>query len=400
MKHFPEFSVILHASSIIQRKVIQNVKSRLQFWTLEILMIVAIIYISTKISFLYQPIIIFVSTLFFPILISGFLYFLFNPLVTWLEKKKVPRTVGILFIYALTAGLIILFISLVGPVIAAQVRELIGNLPAYFSQLQDRFEDFSESKFFQWMLNQDYITLGKIEGAVTKYVSALPSAVTNSISGIMNIVTNITLVIATVPFLLFYMLRDGHKMPGAIVRFLPPSYRDEGLAILKDMTNTLSSYIQGQITVSLCVGTLATIGYFMIGLPYALILGILVAITNIIPYLGPFLGAAPAVIIGLFDSPLLAILAVAVVTIAQQIDSNFLSPLIISSKLNTHPATIIILLLVAGNLAGILGMILAVPVYAVSKTLVLNMARLIRLHRKHRKEAKPEKLEAAQSEGE
>jgi len=363
-------------------------------------MIVAIIYISTKISFLYQPIIIFVSTLFFPILISGFLYFLFNPLVTWLEKKKVPRTVGILFIYALTAGLIILFISLVGPVIAAQVRELIGNLPAYFSQLQDRFEDFSESKFFQWMLNQDYITLGKIEGAVTKYVSALPSAVTNSISGIMNIVTNITLVIATVPFLLFYMLRDGHKMPGAIVRFLPPSYRDEGLAILKDMTNTLSSYIQGQITVSLCVGTLATIGYFMIGLPYALILGILVAITNIIPYLGPFLGAAPAVIIGLFDSPLLAILAVAVVTIAQQIDSNFLSPLIISSKLNTHPATIIILLLVAGNLAGILGMILAVPVYAVSKTLVLNMARLIRLHRKHRKEAKPEKLEAAQSEGE
>ncbi|WAA11922.1 AI-2E family transporter [Fervidibacillus halotolerans] len=365
-------------------------KSKVQFWTLEILMIVGIIYISTKISFLFEPIFVFVSTLFFPILISGFLYFILNPIVTFANKYKVPRTVGILILYVLFIGLITLVSALVGPYLARQISDLINNIPNYFNQLKDFVTELSRSPFFEWVQTQNYVTIDKIEETVTNYVSGISKAFTSSLSGVFNVVTNITLVIATVPFLLFYMLKDGHKLPNAIVRFLPTSYRNEGLTILKDMNKTLASYIQGQLLVSLSVGTLATIGYFIIDLPYALVLGIIVAVTNIIPYLGPFLGAAPAVIIGLFDSPLLAMWAVVVVVIAQQIDSNLLSPLIIGKQLDTHPATIIILLLVAGNLAGILGMILAVPVYAVSKTLVINLVRLYRLHRKHQLEERIE----------
>lgn len=361
-------------------------KSKLQFWTLEILMIVGILYISTKISFLFHPIFIFASTLFFPILISGFLYFLLNPVVTFSAKYKIPRTVGILILYVIFIGVIALLSALVGPHLTRQISDLINNIPEYFTQLKEFVENLSESAFFQWVQTQDYVNIDKIEEAVTSYVSGIPKAFTNGLSGVLSVVTNITLVIATVPFLLFYMLKDGHKMPNAIVRFLPQSYRDEGLAILKDMNKTLASYIQGQLLVSLSVGTLATIGYFIIGLPYALILGIVVAITNIIPYVGPFLGAAPAVIIALFNSPLLALLTIVVIVIAQQVEGNVLSPLIIGKQLDTHPATIIILLLVAGNLAGILGMILAVPVYAVSKTLMINLVRLFRLHRKHQLE--------------
>lgn len=356
-------------------------KSRLQFWTLEILLIVGIIYLLTKISFLFEPIFVFASTLFFPILISGFLFFLFNPIVVLLEKYKVPRTLGILLLYVAFITLISFFIGIVGPIISRQIMDFFNAIPIYIKDLRMMLNNFADTKAFHWIVTQEYVSLEKIEDTLTSFLSQLPDAFSTSISSIISLITNVTLTLVTVPFLLFYMLKDGHKMPHAIVKFLPGSYRNEGLQILRNTSNTLASYIQGQITVAFFVGTLAFIGYLIIDLPYALILAIVVSITNIIPYVGPFLGAAPAVIIGFFDSPTTGLLAIIVIFIAQQIEGNLLSPLIIGKKLDTHPATIIILLLVAGNLAGILGMILAIPVYAVVKTLVLNITSLIKLHR-------------------
>ncbi|WP_062354474.1 AI-2E family transporter [Bacillus kwashiorkori] len=359
-------------------------KSKSQFWLIQILLIVAIIYISTKISFLFEPVFIFVSTLFFPILISGFLFFLFNPVVTLAEKYKVPRTLGILLIYLIFIGLIAIVSAIGGPILVRQIGDLFDNIPLYIRETQKMISEMGDSKIFQWVQTQDYVKLEDIEQSLTGFLAGLPKMVTSSLTSIVSVVTNITLTIVTVPFLLFFMLKDGHKLPKSIVKFLPRSYRDEGLVILKDMNKTLAAYIQGQMTICLLVGTISFIGFLIIGLPYPLILALIIAVTNIIPYVGPFLGATPAVLVGLFDSWMLAVLAIVVIVVAQQIDSNLLSPLIIGKQLDTHPATIIILLLVAGNLAGILGMILAVPVYAVTKTFVLNIVRFVRLHQSHK----------------
>lgn len=358
--------------------------SKLQFWLIQVLLIVAIIYLCTKISFIFEPIFVFVSTLFFPILISGFLYFIFNPIVSLLEKYKFPRSIGILLLYIFFIGFIAVISAFVGPILTKQITELINNIPFYAKEIQKLTNEIEKTTAFQWIQSQNYFSLEQIGQTFSKFMSDLPSKLTNGVASIVSIITNVTLTIVTVPFLLFYMLKDGHKLPHAIVRFLPVSYRDEGLAILKDTSKTLSAYIQGQMTVALLVGLIAWIGYLIIGLPYSLILALVVSITNIIPYVGPFLGAAPAVIIGFFDSPMMALLAILVVVIAQQIESNLLSPLIIGKQLDTHPVTIIIILLVAGNLAGIMGMILAVPVYAVTKTFVLNIVSLIRLHSRHK----------------
>lgn len=224
-------------------------------------------------------------------------------------------------------------------------------------------------------------SIGTIVQELNDYAATIPSRITDSISGILNMIANIAVTIATVPFLLFYMFKDGGNFPKLISKFMPSSYRNEGLKTLKDTGETLAAYINGQVTVALFVGTLAFIGYLIIDLPYALVMALIVAVTNIIPYVGPFLGGAPAVIIALFDSPTKAILVVIVITIAQQLEGNVLSPLILGKRLDTHPATIIILLLVAGNIAGILGMILAVPFYAVSKTIILNFVRFLQLRK-------------------
>jgi len=353
-------------------------KKKFHYWLLQVLLIVAIIYVCTKISFLFQPVAVLFSTLFFPIIITGFLYFLLNPIVNFLQKYKVPKTLAIIIIYVVVIGLIILAIGSVIPMISKQITELFSNIPNYADQAIRFFNDLNDTKQYKWLLNQEYVTMSDITAKLNDFAQTIPSSITNSISTIISTMTNITVTIVTVPFLLFYSFKDGNKFPAALSRFFPASYRKEATKILKDTGETLAAYIQGQVMVALFVGTLALIGYWIIGLDYALVMALIVAVTNIIPYVGPLIGGAPAVIIALFTSPTQALLVIIVITIAQQIEGNILSPLILGKRLDTHPATIIVLLLVAGNLAGILGMILAVPTYAVAKTIVLNINRFLK----------------------
>ncbi|MEW9051116.1 MAG: AI-2E family transporter [Neobacillus sp.] len=352
--------------------------SKFQFWLIQILLLLTIIFVSTKISFLFQPIGIFFTTIFFPILITGFLFFLLNPVVNFLQRQKVPRILAIIIIYVAFSGVLVLSIGNLVPAITKQFTALAQALPMYADKTMNFFEEFSQSSEFRWMMSEenDFMETGKQK--LIEFANTLPDTITGSITNILGVVTNIAIILVTVPFLLFYMFKDGHKFPEAISKFLPSAYRQEGLSILKETGETLSAYIQGQVTVALAVGTLAFIGYLIIDLPFALVMALIVAFTNIIPYIGPILGGAPAVIVAFFDSPTKALLVVVVILIAQQIEGNILSPLILGKSLDTHPATIIIILLAAGNLAGVLGMVLAVPFYAVIKTIVLNLVKFLR----------------------
>ncbi|WP_078544090.1 AI-2E family transporter [Litchfieldia alkalitelluris] len=361
-------------------------KSKVHFWTLQILLVLLIVYVGSRVSFLFQPIIVFSSTLFLPILIAGILFFIFNPIVKLLEKGKAPRAIAILVLYLLFISLIIVLGSLIGPVVSEQITDFIRNSPRYAAAIQGYVIQLSEEPWFTWIMTQEYVSINEIEAGFLNFVATIPDNIAASIGQVLGVVTNITLIIITVPFILFYMLKDGHRFSETVVKFFPNSYRSEVLVILKDLYVTLSTYIQGQVIVSLVIGTGCFIGFLIIDLKYALLLGMIIAITNIIPYVGPFIGAAPAVVIGLLDSPTKALLAAIVVLIVQQLDGNVLSPLIIGKRLNTHPLTIILLLIGAGSFGGIIGMILAVPTYAVIKAVVLHVVRLVRLRRKYRDE--------------
>jgi predicted PurR-regulated permease PerM len=353
-------------------------KSKTQFWLIQILLILTIIFVSSKITFLFMPIGIFFSTIFFPILITGFLFFLLNPLVNFLERKKLPRIIAILIIYIGVAGLLVLAISSLVPAVSKQAADLAENLPVFADKTIDFFNETVKSSEFKNFRDEQAEIFENVQKRLMEFANILPTTLTNGILGIFGVVTNLAIILVTVPFLLFYMFKDGHKFPHAVSKFFPNSYRDEGLKILKETGETLSAYIQGQVMVALAVGTLSFIGYLIIDLPYPLILALIVAFTNIIPYVGPIIGGAPAVIVGLFDSPTKALLVIVVILVAQQIEGNLLSPMILGKSLDIHAATIIIILLAAGNLAGVLGMVLAVPTYAVSKVIVLNTVRFLR----------------------
>ena len=353
-------------------------KKKFQYWLIQVLLILTIIWVSTKISFLFEPIGIFFSTIFFPILITGFLYFLLNPVVNFLQRHKVPRLLAIIIIYVVFILICVLAIGNLIPAITKQFTALANELPVYADKTMQFFDKVVQSTEFKWVMDEQKDILETVQERLIEFANTLPNTITGSITNILGVITNIAIILVTVPFLLFYMFKDGHRFPSAISKFLPTAYREEGLSILKETGDTLSAYIQGQVTVALGVGRLAFIGYLIIDLPFALVMALIVAFTNIIPYIGPILGGAPAVIVALFDSPTKAFLVVVVILIAQQIEGNVLSPLILGKSLDTHPATIIIILLAAGNLAGVLGMVLAIPFYAVMKTIVLNLVKFLR----------------------
>ncbi len=331
---------------------------------------------------MFKPIGVFFSTVFFPILITGFLYFLLNPVVNFLVRKKLPRIAAILVIYVGFAGLLVLAIGSFVPAVTKQATDLANNLPVFAHDTTEFFNNLVKSSEFKSFRDEQSEFIDTVQQRLIEYANTLPTTLTNGLKGFFGMVTNIAIILVTVPFLLFYMFKDGHKFPKAVSKFFPSDYREEGLKILKETGETLSAYIQGQVMVALAVGILAFIGYLIIDLPYALIMALIVAFTNIIPYVGPIIGGTPAVLVAFFDSPTKALLVIVVILVAQQIEGNFLSPMILGKSLDTHPATIIIILLAAGNLAGVLGMVLAVPTYAVSKVIVLNLVRFLKARRR------------------
>ena len=331
---------------------------------------------------MFKPIGVFFTTVFFPILITGFLYFLLNPIVDFLQRKKLPRPAAILIIYLVFAGLMVFAIGSLVPAVTKQATELAHDLPVFADKGIDFINDVVKSSEFKNFRNEQREIIDTIQDKTMEYANNLPNTLTKGIKGFFGIIANIAIILVTVPFLLFYMFKDGHKFPLAVSKFIPSEYGAESLTILKETGATLSAYIQGQVIVASAVGTLAFIGYLIIDLRYALVMALIVAFTNIIPYVGPIIGGAPAVLVGFFDSPTKAILVVVVILVAQQIEGNLLSPMILGKSLDTHPATIIIILLAAGNLAGVLGMVLAVPTYAVTKTIVLNLVKLLKARRR------------------
>lgn len=360
---------------------------------MELLIVVAIIYLCTKINFLFAPLGTFVSTLFVPILISGFLYYLLNPVVNLVKKIRIkqhslPHTAAVVVVLLAVVGILVMILSYLIPHFIVQVEQLITTLPRYIKNLQAVFNDWlqqlNHSKFSQQINVQDYVS--QLQSNATTAINHFFVSLLQSYDSIISMITSISVTVVTVPFLLFYMLKDGPKLLPLIERNLAPQQAHETVKLLRKMDRTISRYVSGQMIECLFVGTFSGIGYSLVGLPYALLVGISAGIANIIPYVGPYIGLVPALILAVTLGVKKVILVCIVCLIVQQVDGNFIYPNVIGKSLSIHPATIIILMLVSGNLAGFVGMILAIPTYAIVKVIVKHINDIVKLRRSQAKE--------------
>lgn len=353
--------------------------SKLFFWTAEwVLIIIGSFFLLQMRSFL-RPVLTMASTIILPLFVAGFLYYMFDPLVRWLEKRGLSRMVSFLIVFAAVVIFLVLLIMNVVPQLVEQSVQLTHSLPSYAEKANDWLIDLSQQEDFrnfniEQQLENMNLTLNNI-------INWLITSVTTSLSHILSALTKFFVLLFTVPFILIFMFKDGHRFMNSLDVFFPQSLRSELRATVKDLNNTLSAYISSTMLDAVIIGVMSFIAMTIFKQPYSLLLAFICGLTNIIPYVGPFIGAVPAVIVGLFVSPWQALYMALSILVIQQLDGNVIKPLLFGKTLNIHPITIILVLLGAGSVFGIFGMLVCIPVYAVIKTLIIN-GRKIYLLRK------------------
>ena len=356
-----------------------------------ILLLGCTIFIYNKISFIFEPLHVLFEVIILPGVLGAILYYLLRPPLKLLVRWKVPRALGILILYILVAALITLVVLLVYPFLRDQFTNLAQEFPIVFMNFADQVLSFINNshfdEFFQ-TYNVDYNQVltdftDDLVTTVKDTMATIASGVATGITGFVSTLTGIVLSLVIVPFITFYLLYEGEKMPRFILGLFPPRMRRRIGDVLHDMDKQISSYVQGQILVSFCIGIMMTIGFLIIDLPYAFLLGFLAMITSVVPYLGPVIAATPAAIIAIVNSPWLLLYLIIVWTIVQLIEGKFISPQIMGKSLSIHPITIIFVLLTAGSLFGIGGVVLGIPGYALLKVLVTHFYRLLKERYNH-----------------
>lgn len=301
-----------------------------------------------------------------PFLIALGISYVLNPIVRMLNGRKVPRTAAVLLIYAVfITSAVVVFMNLT-PIFVKQIGELNEHMPELTMRAQGLFDGLNDNRMLPESVRSG------INDAMLKIEEGLSTFISNFIDGIGNTIN--TLMIAfIVPFLAFYILKDYRVIEKTVLATVPRAHRTNAIRLVIDVDTALGNYIRGQFIVCLLVGLLSYIGYWLIGMPYALLLASIVAIFNIIPYLGPFFGAAPAIVVASTVSWKLVLFVVFVNLIVQILEGNVISPQVVGRTLHMHPLLIIFALLVGGELAGIVGLILAVPCFAVLKVIIQHI---------------------------
>ncbi|MDO6657077.1 AI-2E family transporter [Anaerobacillus sp. 1_MG-2023] len=328
---------------------------------------------------LLKPVKTIIGTLFYPVLIAGFLYYAIKPIVKLLKKIPfVSDIVAILIVFIGIAGILYTGFTFLANPIQSQVSEFSKELPEKLKESAKEAEKMMEKN------DMGMLSVENLQQKATSYLGNLTQSLGDHIMQVVSALTSATTVLVIVPFVLFYFLKDDHKLSPFLLRFIPNKHQGEGEKILHKVDETLSAYIIGQIIVAIVDGVLMYVGYLIIGLPYALILGLFVMVTAVVPFFGPIIGVIPALVVALTQEPMLALYVIIITIVVQQLEGNLVAPVVLGKRLNIHPLTIILLLIVAAALYGFIGMLIAIPLYSVIKVIVKNFYEFYRI--RHRSE--------------
>lgn len=303
-----------------------------------------------------------------PLFIGFIIAWLFNPAVKKLEKKKIPRIAGSLIVYAIFLIFLVVFIKILVPTIYVQLNELVGNLPEIFNEVK-----LATNKLFESLNDMNGIDLTSVkvnlfttlENWFTNFTTSLPEF-------ILTVVTSFFSKLMTIAFGLIiglYMLFDFDSISKHLISLLPKKHQKDADVLITDISTEVRKCVNGTLTVASMVFVGDSIGFAIIGLQAPLLFGLFCGITDLIPYVGPYIGGIAAVIIGFSQSTFIGVMAIIICCVVQCLENFVLQPLIMSKTMKLHPVTIIIGLLIFEHFFGIVGMILATPIIALLKVI-------------------------------
>ena len=304
-----------------------------------------------------------------PLFIGIVLSWLLEPCINYFVKNKVGRKLATVTVYLILIFLIILILSLIVPEFVAQLNELIRKIPEFLTEI----ESFLSNMFNNFESNG--LDLSKMEeNALNSLNKSVNSITTNGLESIAASLTSSLKVIANIflgLLIAFYLSLDSFKAKKYFYKFIPIRFQDDIKSLKNSLNSMLRNYVNGTLLSCLTVFILSLIGFLISGVSSPLLFAVFCAITNIIPYFGPYIGGIPVVVVGFAISPTTGIMTLIAVVLVQLLEGNIIAPLIVGKAVSLHPITIMLSLLVFEYFFGILGMILATPIVATCKILYL-----------------------------
>ena len=294
------------------------------------------------------------------------LAYFFDPLYKFILDKRAPKVLAIIIIFGIIIALLILTIFFLIPSLINQLNILYKEIPKFIENYQNLILSIKPqlSKF---------INPADVEALLKENLSGLQKSVLGFSQSIIiylsNIVSSITFGIVIVPLILFYLMRDMFKFKESLYIFVSKKNKKEFKEVLEEIDNIVSGFIRGRIIVCFIVGTLIGLGLYFLHLKFALIIGIVSGIFNFIPYLGPIVGLVLTLIFALGNSWWTLLMIVVLFVLVNQLEAAYLNPNILGKGLGLHPLTVILSILICGQLLGILGVLVAVPLAAILKVL-------------------------------
>ncbi len=311
-----------------------------------------------------------ITDMIYTILISIVLAYLINPMVDYLEKYKMKRGIAVLFIYAIILGIILILSFIIIPKTGREIKRLFKLLPDYFHSISKAIDNFY-IKYYESMDNMPTIFQSLDEIIITnmeKLENSISINISKFIDGIIITFSKIISLIL-IPILTFYFIRDKDYFKEKAYFMLPRDYREEIKGLIIEIDMILGQFIRGKLLLALYVGIATTILLLLFKIDFALIIGLITGIADIIPYLGPFLGFLPAVFFAFLYNPMKALWVGLSFLGIQWVENNVLAPKIIGKNIGIHPITVLLALVLGGGIFGVFGMILSIPFIATVKIL-------------------------------
>lgn len=312
-----------------------------------------------------------------PLILSLILSLLLNPLVVSLESRGFGRAAAALLVLGALVVVLATALTLLAPVIGREVRTLSqlaqNETPA---TLLEKFEALLRENL-PWLKNPTF--LAQVLKLAEDFLNSLFQRSVRLLPSVVPLVIALVLI----PFMTFFLLKDGRRLKKSFVALLPNRYFEMAVSLLHKIDRQVGNYVRGQLLVSLCVGILAAAALALLGVPYFLLIGAVAGLANIIPYFGPIAGAVPGVVLNVIDKGRLgaALPVIAAFLLIRLIDDTLLSPNILGHSLHIHPLLVILAIFIGGEMFGVMGLLLCIPVTGIVKVAIQELAWSFRHYR-------------------
>jgi len=319
-----------------------------------------------------------VRVIWLPIAFAAGIVFLLEPAVKMFERLRLPRLVGALLALFVMIAVIVALGALVWPTVQSQGTELIQQLPDLYVSVVDWIRDVAPNLGLdlEEFLSQEAIEEWLRDPANQETIQNLLFGFGAGAGVVLRGVAETIAVIALAPVLAVYILMDLNRFKAQTLELTPPQHRNEVAYVGGELGTAMGSFVRGQLMVAVIVGIASSVGMWAIGLPFWLLIGIIAGFLNLIPFLGPVVGGALAALVALLSGDVWqAVWAVAIMIVVQQIDNHLITPMVQRARVNLSPLVIVLALIVGGSLAGLLGVLVAIPATAAIRIVVGHLWR-------------------------